>query len=487
MTIDIRNDEYEDAASRLNGRYLKNGHPAQPRIFTDVLGWGLWVGKYTEYRYAGKDHEAAIRAVENMVCATEGKSLPFPPAPTPEPVPGRTGPIRLDGRCMVDDQGPSCFVGATYFPLAWMVQHDLSRANLNLRWMADRGIQFVRALAEVGGPTWSDRVIDPRTPEWTQQIRAATGTAKDCGLRVEWTLFGGGVLTKDYEYSQATDRFIEAITPYIASVQFVEIRNESNGPDDALARMLAARVRAYLSSVPVAISGTPEADLPAIYQGSRATVATFHPDRAYAERGYRPIRQIKHEMSGLPDALVNGEPIGIDSSVAAECDPILLAAGAITSWICNAAAHVFHHGAGIRGGGLADLERGRKANVWEQPTMEQALSLISQAKLRLPADLPNWTRQTHGWPTHPLQFATPVGDEVECDADVHGCNRAYAALAQDGRWVCFIAGIQHAVEFNVGGPMSVWSLSNSRVEHVPAGGYILSVKDWGPCALLSSE
>jgi hypothetical protein len=301
-----------------------------------------------------------------------------------------------------------------------------------------------------------------------------------------WTLFAGGVLTHEREWSDATDRFIDAARPYINTVQLVEIKNESNGPPIELARQLAARVRVMLGC-PVAITGTPENELGTIYRDSRATFLTFHPDRKEGERGYRTIRQIKHELSNVPDCWGNTEPIGIDSSVSRESDPVRLAAGAITTWMCGAGLHVVHHGAGIRAGGVADRNLGRAADSWDQSTLEPTLVMIAAAKARLPVNLCNWSRKTHGWNDHPLKFSTLVGDAVESRTMEPGCNRAYAMVAADGRWHCFIAGIQGHVAFTVAGPMAVWSLGTGRIEHVPAGRYELSAADWSDCALVSSE
>jgi hypothetical protein len=113
--------------------------------------------------------------------------------------------------------------------------------------------------------------------------------------------------------------------------------------------------------------------------------------------------------------------------------------------------------------------------------------MIAAAKARLPVNLCNWSRKTHGWNDHPLKFSTLVGDAVESRTMEPGCNRAYAMVAADGRWHCFIAGIQGHVAFTVAGPMAVWSLGTGRIEHVPAGRYELSAADWSDCALVSSE
>jgi hypothetical protein len=469
---DIRNDEYNDAAGRINGRFYENGHSKQARIFTDILGWGLWVGRYCEHRFAGMGHEDAIRAVENEICTTEGKPLPFPPAPTPEPIPGRTGRVKLVNRVMLDDLGPEPFLGTSLFWAAWGAKNDKLRLLDNLIWLSKRGVHYIRVLAEVGGGNWSDRTVDPRDAGWTRQLQDTVLLAKDCGLRVEWTIFGGGVLKTEADFDHYTDVFIDAMRPYVDRIQFAEIRNEQQGPSDAQARTLASKVRAQLGCL-VAICGTPEQGLDAIYGGSQASLLTLHCSRDYRERGYRPIRQIKHELQWR-GPWVNNEPIGIASSGVSDDDPMRLAAGAVTTWVVGSCAHNLHTGAGIYGKAYMGPTGPRTANVWEQPTLEPTLALIAEAKKRLPADLPNWERKTHGAQGHPLKFNTAVGDEVEAGAD-------------GSRWVCFLAGIRNRVEFTITSPCSLWSLGNGRVEHVGPGTYALSEAEWGPCVLLTSE
>jgi len=364
-----------------------------------------------------------------------------------------------------------------------MFEHELVRASQNLRWMVDAGVQFIRALGEVGGSTWADRVIDPRRADYVELIRASTRFAMNHGLRVEWTQFGGGCLSKEHEFSNACDQMIEALRPVRDGVQFYEVQNEGQGPDVGMARQLAGRVRAHLG-IPVAITGTPEAGLPAIYQGSQATCYTLHVDRTSGEEGWRWTRQFKHELSHLPNVGINNEPPGIQSSVLMCDDPVILASAAVTTWICNGAAFVLHHGAGIRAGGACDLARGRKANAWEQPAMEPTLALIAAVKRRLPADLPDWHRVTHGGAGHPLTFSTPVGDDIYVPGGV-GCNRAYASVAGDGRWLCLVAGAKGRVTF-AAPHAKLWSLETGKEETVPPGTYTLSQAEWGRSVLVTS-
>jgi hypothetical protein len=360
----------------------------------------------------------------------------------PGPYPTRTGRVRLDGRAMVDDSGPWLVLGASYFPLLWLVRHDRDRLLANLTWLKAQGVDFVRAFGDVGGPTWSDRVIDMDAATYATDLHDALGLVRDLGLRVAWTLFAGpqGAHAPDW-YPRKSLTFADALAGRLDAVQYVEVRNEAEGPDDATMRACAAALTGALPGLPVALCGTPESGLPALYSGSAATVATVHYDRAYSERGWRPVRQPwgYYELDGMPEAHVDNEPIGIDSSVAAEADPVKLAAAAVTAWLTGECAYVLHHGAGIRAGGAADLARGRQADVWDQPAREPALALIAGARALLPADLPTWSRHGHAWPSHPLAIDQPVGDAVEAGAA--GCNRAYAATRGD-RAVCLIAGIR---------------------------------------------
>jgi len=358
------------------------------------------------------------------------------------PVVGRTGHVRLAGRAFVDDAGPWCALGSSYFPLVWLARHDLERGRKNLQWLAARGMDFVRAFADVGGPSWEDRTIDASDARWGQDVAIASDLAHTCGLRVAWTLFAGPFLAHAPSwYWSITAVFASAIGARLDSVQAVEVRNENQGLDDSTMRDCARILADLLPGVPVALCGTPEKELPDLYRGSAATLATVHWDREYGERGWRPVRQPwgYYDLQGMPVAHLNNEPIGIDSSIASESDPVKLAAAALTSWISGEAGYVLHHGAGVRAGGQADLTRGRKANVWEQPTLETALALITSARSLLPADLPNWDRHGHAWPSHPLDIHSAVGDAVE--AGEPGCNRCYGATSGD-RAVVLVAGIR---------------------------------------------
>lgn len=436
----ITDSEFANAGARIEAHYnaRPDRYPERRQTRIDSLGLARWPTDYYTLRADGFNHEAAIQRVEARMAQAAGE---LPPAPPPGS--GRRGLVRLEGRAFADDAGPWCALGVSEFPLLWLIRHELDRAATRAAWYRARGADFLRAFAEVGGPTWADRTIDPDHPGWEFDIHNAIALASRCGLRLAWTIFAGPSMAHDAAwYPRTTARVCALLAGALPTVQMIEIRNEGEGPDDATTRACAAIVRARLPGVPVALCGTPEAELGRLYAGSAATLATVHYDRRYAERGWRPVRQPwgYYELQDVPTAHVNNEPIGVDSSVAAESDPVRLCAAALTSWVTGEAGYVLHHGAGIRAGGAADLAKGRQADPWEEPALEQALALISGARACLPADLVTWERHGHAWPSHPLDIQSDVGDACEAPGGT-GCNRCYAATSGD-RAVVVVAGIR---------------------------------------------
>lgn len=434
----ITDAEFADAGARIEAHYSDRPDRYDLReVRTDPLSY-RWMVDYYTARASGSAHEAAIRSVEARMAQA---ALEVPPSPTPGP--GRRGLVHLEGRAFADDAGPWCSLGASEFPLLWLIRHDPTQAAQRLAWYAARGVDFLRVFAEVGGPSWEDRTIDPDAPTWPDDVDAALALARLHGLRIAWTIFAGPPSAHDADwYPRTTTRLCARLSTAPGTVQYVEIRNENQGPGDPTMRACASLVRATLPGVSVALCGTPEADLGRLYAGSAATLATVHYDRQYAERGWRPVRQPWgfYELSDVPKAHVSNEPIGIDSSVAAEADPVKLCAAALTSWVSGEAGYVLHHGAGIRAGGAADLARGRQPNPWDEPALEQALALIGGARAFLPTDLVTWERHGHAWPSHPLDIHSDVGDACESPGGT-GCNRCYAATSGD-RAVVVVAGIR---------------------------------------------
>lgn len=361
---------------------------------------------------------AAVAALLGFATAGSACRAAGAPPPTPEPQAAESpavaqaerpalsagfepqaprGMVRIDGRAFADDDGPRPALGASLFWLAWGYRHDRGRLEANLRWLADRGVDFVRALGEVGGRGWEDRVVDPAWPDYVDVIRGATALANRHGLRVEWTIFGGGASRTTDEWRAAARRMVTALQPVAAGVQFVEVQNEQQGPPLVLAREIAAVVRRELG-VEVAVTGTPERELAAVYAGSAATLATIHFDRQAGEDGWRFARQAweQRDRAGLPGAFVNNEPAGIASSVRAENDPVRVASDALATWVAGGAAYVLHHGAGIHGRRWTHPTAGpRQADAWAQPALAEALEMIGRIRAVLPGDIANWSRAEH--------------------------------------------------------------------------------------------
>jgi hypothetical protein len=96
--------------------------------------------------------------------------------------------------------------------------------------------------------------------------------------------------------------------------------------------------------------------------------------------------------SGLPSLRSSNEPIGPFSSVRAESDPLRLGIAAAVTYVSGVGAYVLHSGAGIRGGGRADRERGRPANIGDVPGIDAIFRALHAVRRRLPADVANWQR-----------------------------------------------------------------------------------------------
>lgn len=358
------------------------------------------------------------------------------------------GPVRLDGRAFADDGGPRPALGASLFWLAWGYRHDRDRVDRNLRWLAERGVDFVRAFAEVCGDSWSDREVRPDWTDYTETLRGSTRLAMQHGLRVEWTLFAGGCYDASPGWLAAADTMIEALRPVVDGVQFVEVTNEEQLPDRRVVREIGRRVRERLW-VEVALTGTPAHALPPIYAGSAATVATVHFDRRGGDRGWLTARQSWDywNIPDMPPAFVNNEPAGIDGSVREENDPVKLASDALVTWLAGGAAYVLHHGAGIYGRDYVRPGVGHRfANVWEQPNAEDALRLITRVRDVLPADVANWTRADNlgapPQPSPPFRFSR---DQINTGAlRERGLVRAFTAQ-RDGEFCTVILGVRGEV------------------------------------------
>jgi hypothetical protein len=340
------------------------------------------------------------------------------PSPAPaDPAAGaaraaRTGLVHADGRAVADDGGPFDAVGASLFWLAWGYKFDRARLEANLRTLAEAGVDYVRALGDVGPDGWTDRTIDPGWPDYDAVIAGATDLAYDrYGLRVQWTIFGG---SRHVPTPVARGRLVDRVAAMARArpqkIFAIEVANESwqNGFEGEAGRRevraLGARVKAGVPNL-VALSAPPNdtGAACALYAGSRADVMTVHYDRDTSRGPWAPVWQPWAWPASdlgpgtcaapVPPVVFNNEPIGPAASVNADDDPLRIATAVVTTFLAGNAAYVLHTGAGVRGGGAEDRERGRAANLADVPEARAIFGAIAAAKRHLPPDLPNWTRR----------------------------------------------------------------------------------------------
>jgi hypothetical protein len=322
--------------------------------------------------------------------------------PTYQP---RPGVVRVENRSFVDDDGPFLGLGASLFWAVWGYEHDRDRLRANFQYLADQGVDYVRILGVVGPTWWVDRTADPTSASWASSLEGAIDLAYEFGLRTELTIFGGIERAPTPEARRAiVNTVISIVSTRQEKIQHLEIVNEGygtgwGGPLEPEAKDLATAIRAQL---PHAVATTaPDTDpatmafrMDAWYSGSAANLATFHLDRSYGDEGWRHVRQARDPSLFWGGAWTANEPIGPQSSVAQDDDPLRLTAAMVFTYVGQGAGYVLHTGAGIRGGGLEDLQRGRSANVWEVPNVAAILRGMT-ARALLPGDLASWSFQNN--------------------------------------------------------------------------------------------
>jgi hypothetical protein len=261
------------------------------------------------------------------------------------------------------------------------------------------------------------------------------------------------------------ERFADAWGDYAerhaSQVLLLETANEYqlNGFDASQVRVLTRRMNDR-TSVLVAASTPPGlwpqvdpdhagpddratiAEWQTLYGGGVADALTFHADRdtGKASGAWRPVRELwKLQYAGgeIPRLWINNEPIGPQSSVAADDDPVRLAMSAAMTWVSGMAAYTLHTGAGVRGGGAVDRDLGRVANLWEVANIDETVRMLRGVRRALPATLPNWQRLNWNRPEHPC---TITREQAEQDLSAH------VAAREADRFVIASFGLAKPVE-----------------------------------------
>jgi hypothetical protein len=359
------------------------------------------------------------------------------------------GAVRLEGRAIADDGGPFNALGTTLFWALWAEQHDQQRLDENLAWLSSRGVDYVRVLGMVGGSSWRDRAIDPASPGyWPAVDRLLTRLAAHA-LRAQVTLFAEAddVMPSRAARELFVDQWAAKANEQPERFVMLEIANEhaQNGlADVAELRALGGRL-AHKTTVLVALSSPGLGRECDVYAGAGADVATIHYAREVAGQGlWAPVWQPWSWPHGfdancrgqLPTA-INNEPIGPQSSVAADDDPRRLTMAYIMTFMAGNAAYVLHTGAGVRGGGEGDRARGRPANIFQVARLDQTVAAIAIARRYLPPGLANWNR------LEPLSEHFPF-DGVERAVADKRLSGAYAT-AHENRFVAALLGVRQPI------------------------------------------
>jgi hypothetical protein len=338
------------------------------------------------------------------------------------------GLLRADGKAVRDDNGRFFPLSTSFFPWWWAYKHDRDRGLQNLAAIAPWADEM-RNFGEVGGASWEDRVIDPRSSDYEDIGKAATDEAFDnYGTRTQLTVFGGGT---GADPDMTIGKVINIMRGRVEAFSSVELSNEGNGIDQATQRRLAQRLRAEFSGLLVATTSDIEgSDLDV------ASMATTHSERQSGDEDWRQVRQ-GCEMMGVHSVVDYNEPPGFESSVAVLHDPLRLASLRLVAACCGSVRYCHHTGAGVRLGGAADLSRGRASNFWEydgssanRPSMEAAVAAYRQIEKLVPEDVPNWRGVKGHWPDTRL-FADMIWSD-NSEAFDHVCVRVYGGYADSG-------------------------------------------------------
>ncbi len=335
------------------------------------------------------------------------------------PSTARRGPVRTQSRAVADAGGPFNALGATLFWGAWGYKFDRPRLDRNLEALNAAGVDYIRVLGSVGGDGWQDREVDPRWPDYEKVIAGLTDLAYDrYGMRVQWTLFGGAPFNASAASRiSVVDRFAAMARGREHKIFAFEIANEAwqngfDGPDGiAELRRFGKRLNDR-TAVLVALSAPATGAICDTYAQSGVQAMTIHYARQFGDEGptapmllpWMSLPLDKRCRNALPQAVLNNEPIGPESSVEQDDDPSRIAGAYVMTFLAGHAAYVLHMGPGIRGGGVADLAQipPRSGEFAELPAFQSIATALAAARRYLPAGLANWTRHEPNAPVAPL-------------------------------------------------------------------------------------
>lgn len=385
----------------------------------------------------------------------------------------RAGVPRPVGCAIADDLGEWFPLGAT---MMWSLQgaeNEPDRYRANVQWLADHGFDFKRPLYEVA---WNPPLrIDPATfPDHLGAIARDLDFSRSLGIRNGITLSGKGT---GYDLERLAGDVGDVIAGGFAdAVLLVEMQNEyTNGGDpvevlERMARTIRPKIPNMLglSYFDGAGAGEGEAYDRALREwkdrilAAGGVVFILHTERAGdADHGCRDARQDWNFKDGRPLVGADWEGPGPGSSGNVQNRPIILAMKRAIGIMCGAPIFTWHTGTGVYGDGKPSSSGApRPPNFWEIENVEAIVSAIRGIVALLPAGLPNWQNANTQWvPPNPVAPFQPhhhwEGDGSVDDKGNRndGVNKAYAALAPDGRVIQMPLGVREVVRFTASYPL----------------------------------
>ena len=354
----------------------------------------------------------------------------------PEPLPGRTGKVRIHNRAWIDDGGPFYSLSVSCFAL---LSQSHNWINKNLRWLQQAGIENLRILGMVGTDYWvhpKDLTIDPlHDSDYWNKVELRFQMARDNGFRFKLVLFADAqvMMPNEHDKFEYAQRWIDYTKDKEDWFLHIEIANEwwQNGFGDDIE--LLHRLTNYVkerTNIPVAESSPLDKNYEQVTEGD---LFTDHPDRDKREEGWRPTRQMWRTANEVDMPRSNNEPIGPGSSGEETSRAKLLITDCLTTHISGGLDYTLHMEAGIAGKKFANYE--------DHVNASKIQKTFRNSRKLLPPDIANWSRQNHHWNGHPFK------DSLQHWVDGHdtGVNRGFAAV--DGnKFVVLLSAIKHFVD-----------------------------------------
>lgn len=332
----------------------------------------------------------------------------FPPASPWLTSPSSRGLVRANGKGLVDDGGPFLTLACSFFWLLWGLKFDYPRTIRNLDWLKQRGVTAVRVLGSVDSANgWADRHIDPGWSDYADILDLMFRELRTRGMRVIFCCFGdvtNATPTSMHRRAHVT-RCVDAGLRSPGEVLYYTVSNEGIGfipkRDDPEIEQLAQLIR---QRSPFLVNGVSDRET------LTDTLHAAHtPRKITGDGGMWEHTEQPYDLHATSLVASDQEPIGPESSVEEDDDALRNAAHALCCWVVGGSIYVCHPGAGIRGGGQADLDRGRFANFYDQPTLDDMLAKMVRARDFLPRKIAEWRNVNHSDPSREGRYPFATG------------------------------------------------------------------------------